>query len=298
MAQDVDVRRQELLRRIRTHQASINTYVRKSQSRRDLVANVSIISSAIAAALVVGPTVGGATFAETVQKGLGFDKSSSVWRLLCFASLIVNLVAAISANLNKSNDPTERINIAEACNAALEGLRAKVEFGNMSVNTAVGEYGQIVVKALFVPGNLADVDSQDGASAPPPSRYRSAEVVMPGMAIVFGSIIVVMTVIGLLLGQGEGAAADSPRLVLSSSQVKVGDTYSITASGFSPGEDVRFSWAGPTSGTIGVFRANTDGSTTHGGILEKDPPGAYAITAIGLTSGRIVSSQLVVQPGN
>ncbi len=137
---DVDVRRQELLRRIQTHQANIDTYVRTSQRRRDLLANISIVSSAIAAALVVGPTVGGVTFTETVQRGLGFEKSSSVWRLLCLASLIVNLVAAISANLNKSNDSTERINIAEACYAELEGLRAKVEIGNLPVSTAFGEY--------------------------------------------------------------------------------------------------------------------------------------------------------------
>lgn len=66
---DVDVR-QELLRRIRTHQASINAYVQKMQGRRELVANVSIVSSVIAAALVAGPAVGGVTFADTVKRGL------------------------------------------------------------------------------------------------------------------------------------------------------------------------------------------------------------------------------------
>jgi hypothetical protein len=90
------------------------------------VASVSIVSSAIAAALVVGRTVGGATFAETVQKGPGLREEFEYLALAVLCYLIVNLVAAISVNLNKSNDPTERINIAEACNAALEGLRAKV----------------------------------------------------------------------------------------------------------------------------------------------------------------------------
>lgn len=305
MAQDVDVGRQELLRRIRAHQASIDTYVRVSQRRRDLVANTSIVSSALAAALVAGPTVGGVTFAETVQRGLGFGQSSSVWRLLCFASLIVNLVAAISANLNKSNDPAERINIAEACNAALERLRAKVESGSLPVSTAVGEYGKIVAKALFVPRTLADdSDSKDGEeSAPPPSRYHSAEVTLPGMAIVFGCIIVVVTVIGLLLGQGKEAAFDSPRLVLSPSQVEISDTYSIIASGFSPEEDVQFSWTGPSNGTMGlrhakmgVSRVDPGGSTTYGAkIVEETPPGTYTITVVGLTSGRAVSASLIVQ---
>ncbi len=115
------------------------------------------------------------------------------------------------------------------------------------------------------------------------------------MAIVFGCIIVVMTVIGLLLGQVKGA--DSPQLVLSSPQVKVGDPYSIIASGFTPGEDVQFSWTGPINGTMGPFRADIGGSTTFGGIL-KTLPGAYTVTAEGLTSRRIVSTRLVVQPGN
>lgn len=68
----VDVR-QELLGRVRARQASIETYVRKSQRRCDLMANISIVSSAIAAALAVGPTVGGTAFAETVKKGLGWE---------------------------------------------------------------------------------------------------------------------------------------------------------------------------------------------------------------------------------
>lgn len=58
---------------------------------------------------MVGPSVGGEKFTETVQKGLGWDKDSRVWGLLCLTALIVNIVAAISAQLGKSNDPTERI---------------------------------------------------------------------------------------------------------------------------------------------------------------------------------------------
>jgi hypothetical protein len=106
-AHDVDLR-QELLGRIRTHQASITTYVHKMQGRRDLVANISIVSSAIAAALMVGPTTGGPNFTETVQKGLGLADDSYVWKSLCLTALIVNVVAAISAQLGKSKDPTQR----------------------------------------------------------------------------------------------------------------------------------------------------------------------------------------------
>jgi len=85
-------------------------------------------------------------------------------------------------------------------------------------------------------------------------------------------------------------------LVLSTSRVKIGNTYSATASGFSPKEGVRFSWTGPTDGIMDVFPADSDGGATHGGILEKDPPGHYTIIATGLTSRRTASAVLQVLP--
>lgn len=86
----------------------------------------------------------------------------------------------------------------------------------------------------------------------------------------------------------------SARLVLSTSQVRIGSTYSATASGFSPREGVRFSWTGPTKGVMDVFPADLSGSVTHGGILERDPPGHYTIIATGLTSRRTASAVLQV----
>jgi hypothetical protein len=309
--------RQELLGRIRTHQASINTYVRKMQGRRELIANISIVSSAIAAALMVGPSVGGSALTETVQKGLGWDDDSRVWGLLCITALIVNVVAAISAGLGKSNDPTERIIVAEACNAALEELGTDVEFGKHSVKIAAAEYGKIAVKILFVAADLSDDAekySHNGTTAPPSSRIinryrRNAEIVMPGMAIVFGCIILATMVIGLVLGRGVAAAelqtnagpqvSTDPRLVLSTSQVKIGDSYSITALGFSPGEDVQLLWTGPTRGTIAASTlTDSHGNTTPDKIVENDPPGNYTIIAIGQKSRHTAFAELVVQPGN
>jgi hypothetical protein len=84
------------------------------------------------------------------------------------------------------------------------------------------------------------------------------------------------------------------RLALSTCQVKIGETYIATASGFSPGENVRFSWTGPTSGVMGAFPADHAGTRVHGGILERDPPGTYAIFATGMTSGRTSTAGLVV----
>jgi len=83
-------------------------------------------------------------------------------------------------------------------------------------------------------------------------------------------------------------------LVLSTSLVKIGETYSATASGFSPREGVRFSWTGPTNGVMDVFPADSGGRTTHGRILERDPPGHYSIIATGLISKRTASAALQV----
>lgn len=84
------------------------------------------------------------------------------------------------------------------------------------------------------------------------------------------------------------------RLALTTCQVKIGETYAATASGFAPGEKVRFSWTGPTNGVMGAFPADQNGTRVHGGILEKDPPGTYAIFATGMTSGRTSTAGLVV----
>jgi hypothetical protein len=88
MADDTEAR-QDLLGRIRSRRASINVFVRKVQSRSARLANLSIVSSALAGALVV------------------------------------SLVAAISTTMNKSQDSTARLSAAEACNTELEGLPAR-----------------------------------------------------------------------------------------------------------------------------------------------------------------------------
>ncbi|MGH3854291.1 MAG: hypothetical protein ACRDR6_12520 [Pseudonocardiaceae bacterium] len=298
--------RQELLGRIRTHQANINTYVGTMRGRRALVTNISIVSSAIAAALMVGPTTGGPTFTQDVQNGLGWRDDSSVWKLLCLTALIVNVVAVISAQLGKSHDPTERIVTAEVCNAALEELGTDVEFGNISVKIAAAEYGKLAAKILFIsadPTDDADAHSNNGAPAPPPSRTidryrRSAEVVMPGMAIVFGCFILALTMFGL----GKGVATAAPtNVVLPVSQIRDGDTYSATAQGFSPGEIVKFTWNCPTPNAspagcpmADAPRADSGGSTTLDAIQENAPPGYYTLTATGQASGRIAWTGLQI----
>ncbi|MGB8200573.1 MAG: hypothetical protein WCF33_12895, partial [Pseudonocardiaceae bacterium] len=216
MGDDVDVR-QELLGRIRARRVSINTYVREKRPLSKRLANISIVSSAVAAALTAGPAAGGTTFAETVQKGLGWGQLSSVWRLLCLAALIVSLVAAISANLNKSDDLTVRISAAETCNADLEGLQALIEFGELSAKDAVILYRQFVAKIPFVEEDLTvdvNMNSKDtvtaAAGAPLSSptsglgrQWRTMAFLLPAAAIVLAGLVLLITVIGLFLGLGR-----------------------------------------------------------------------------------------------
>lgn len=149
MGDDIEVR-QDLLARIRTRRASINAYVHEKRPLGSWLPNISIVSSAIAAVLMVGPATGGLTFAQAVQKSLSLSQSSTVWRTLCFVTLIVSAVAAISANLNKSNNLPARISVAEACNADLEGLQALIEFGELPVKDAANIYRQVIAKIPFI----------------------------------------------------------------------------------------------------------------------------------------------------
>lgn len=60
--------RQELLRRIEVQRENIENFVRRVRPRSVRLANISIISSAIAAVLTAGPAFGGLSFAGAVQQ--------------------------------------------------------------------------------------------------------------------------------------------------------------------------------------------------------------------------------------
>jgi hypothetical protein len=85
-----------------------------------------------------------------------------------------------------------------------------------------------------------------------------------------------------------------PRVVLTNTEVKGGETYSVTASGFIPGEIVQLTWTGATRGTMGSGPADPAGVHTMGPVVERDPPGNYEIIATGLQSGRTAKTPLRV----
>jgi MFS family permease len=162
MHDDTELRRQ-LSARIEGRRKSIAAFLHAVRPRRNRLANISIASSAMAAAFVAGPAIGGPEFTQATQEGLSLSQPSVVWRVLCMAAMLVSLVSVISTNLNKSHDLATQVTTAEVCNAELEALLTSLQFGHLSIEDATELYHQYVVKVPFV----------DETSAVPPQRGRT-----------------------------------------------------------------------------------------------------------------------------
>lgn len=149
MGDNVDVRL-ELIRRIEARRAGIDAFLRRVRPRTVRLANISIVSSAVAAVFTAGPAFGGTSFTEAVQRGFSLESSSIVWRVLCLVATLVSLVAVISVHLNKSQDVASQLSAAEACNTELEGLQTLLEFAQLPVYDAVELYQKYIAKIPFV----------------------------------------------------------------------------------------------------------------------------------------------------
>lgn len=88
---------------------------------------VSVISSALAAALTAGPALGGEGFTDSVAGACNTGEDSTFWRVLCLLALVESVISAIAVNLSRSRNWEARIISAEACNAELEGLQTLLE---------------------------------------------------------------------------------------------------------------------------------------------------------------------------
>jgi hypothetical protein len=141
---------QQLLKRIERRRRTVETYLRSARPRVTRLTYISVISSALAAALTAGPALGGQKFTTQVAASLQLGGPANVWRPLCLLAMIVSIIAAISANLSMSKNAETRIISAEACCAELEGLHTLVEFGQMSLEDAVKLYQEYIAKVPFV----------------------------------------------------------------------------------------------------------------------------------------------------
>jgi len=134
----------------------------------------------------------------------------------------------------------------------------------------------------------------DGGPPAPRQRRRG---------LLVGALVLILVILAggayvVLSRPAAGTAnAQTAQLSLTVSQVRGGETYFVTATGFAPGERVMFSWTGPTNGVMDTFPTDPTGRKTHGPIIERDPPGNYVIIATGQTSGRRATAELEVLPG-
>ena len=131
-------------------------------------------------------------------------------------------------------------------------------------------------------------------SAPPAPRRTNRRALLVGALAV--AVLAVAVAAYLLVLRPSTANADTAQLSLTTAQVRIGDSYFGTASGFLPGEQVMFSWTGPTNGVMSANPADPNGRATHGPIIERDPPGDYVIIATGQTSGHRATATIEVLP--
>ncbi|MDZ4717756.1 MAG: hypothetical protein SH847_04750 [Roseiflexaceae bacterium] len=142
--------RQELLQRIRSRRASIDAFVRQLEPRGARLNNVSIVCSSLATVLTAGPALGGEQFSGGVKNLLQLGSDSVVWQVLCFAAMLLSIVATVATNMQKSSDATDRLAKAHACNAQLDGLETAIALGQIQIGEAVKLYQQYIAAIPFI----------------------------------------------------------------------------------------------------------------------------------------------------
>jgi hypothetical protein len=149
MADDARVRKQ-LLDLINHRQADIDDFLHRTRPRRNVLNNITTVCSALSASFVAGPALGGPDRTTEAAHGIGLANGAQLWQPLCIAAFVVAVVAAVCANLSRSQDLPARISAAEACNAELKGLATLLTFKHLAVQEAVELYQQYVLKVPFV----------------------------------------------------------------------------------------------------------------------------------------------------
>ena len=96
--------RQQLSDLIEQRRSSVRSFLRRARPRRNRLTNMSVFGSSLAAALTVGPAVGGTKFTAGVQALFSLQDSASVWRILCLGAVLLSLAAALATSLANSHE--------------------------------------------------------------------------------------------------------------------------------------------------------------------------------------------------
>ena len=150
MTDDAKARKQ-LCARIKARRADIDEFLTHARPRRNVLTNVSIVCSALAAVFTATPALGGPKAVQAIADNLSLPGGPpAVWRPLCLAAFLVAVAAAVTANLHRSYDLPAQVATAEACNAELESLLALLDFDDLPLHNAVEHYQQSIQKIPFV----------------------------------------------------------------------------------------------------------------------------------------------------
>ncbi|GAB3307780.1 hypothetical protein GCM10027451_16120 [Geodermatophilus aquaeductus] len=253
-----------LLDTIRARRVGIETYVRRKAPVSRRLSTVSIVSSAVIAALTAGPALGGPSFAERVQQGLSLDASRTVWQGLCFAALVVSMTAAVSAHLEKTSDLRARVGAAEAAGVMLAGLQARLEYGGLAIQEAAQEYRDILAGIPFVP------EAQGGTTSA--SGRREPRLALQLTVVVLAALLLAVTFVGLVRGgvavEPGGEDAGTPPTASEVPTPTPAPSPGSTSATPTPSP--------PANATQGVFGGDTlDGSASLAIVIDADRAIAY-----------------------
>jgi cytochrome bd-type quinol oxidase subunit 2 len=142
--------RQDLTRQIEERRGDIKTFLRQARPRRNRLTSVSIVGSAVVAALTAGPGFGRDGFTSAVSGALSLSSTSIVWQVICILASVLSLAAAIASGLANSRNSAEQISAAESASAQLEGLQTALKYGQLPLGDAARLYQEYSSKAAFI----------------------------------------------------------------------------------------------------------------------------------------------------
>ncbi|MGA7205550.1 MAG: hypothetical protein WBX27_13070 [Specibacter sp.] len=142
--------RQQLSAHIERRRSNIRSFLGRARPRRNRLTTVAVVGSTLAAALTVGPAIGGTRFTTGIQGILSLRDDSIVWRVLCMVAVLLSLAAALATNLANSHAISSQVSAAEACSAELDGLESALAFGHLPTDDAIDLYRQYVAKVSFI----------------------------------------------------------------------------------------------------------------------------------------------------
>ena len=138
----------DILGRIRAKRAEVERFLSAAVPRKRRLLNTTIVGGSLAAALTVGPAVGGQSFTAWLTMAMGLTSPS--WRLLCGAASAASIMATIATQLLKSNNLEQNIGRAQSARAKLEVLETSLTLGQLDTRQAVAEFLKCVEDAAFL----------------------------------------------------------------------------------------------------------------------------------------------------